>query len=677
MDCSDDTITSLKNIIVVIGILFPLLATAVPVSDTNALSIVPLPKSVERHAGIFKLSPKTRIEADAASMDSGLYLADQLHKSTGYKIKVVGAGKGSPQKGDISLITVKAGTNMDAEGYELSVSPESVVIRGADSAGTFYGVQTLLELLPPAVYSAKPAAGMSWTVPCVEIQDAPRFKWRGYMLDVSRHFFNKEEIKSTLDFMAMHKLNVFHWHLVDDHGWRLEIKKYPLLTKVGAWRKGIGFEIDPKESTAYGPDGRYGGFYTQDDAREIVAYAASRHITVLPEIEMPGHSTAALMAYPQYSCKGGPFDTDLDAGIFKGIYCPGNEETFKFLDDILAEVMDVFPSRYIHIGGDEVPKDSWQHCAKCQALMAREGLKSEHELQSYFVKRMESFVTAHGRSLIGWSEISEGGLAKSATVMDWNGGGAEAASSGHDVVMAAQVYYYLCYYQSLDRTDKLKAQRPCLPLEKVYAFEPVPAALAAEGRAHIIGTEACMWTVFFASLADVEEMTFPRLCAFAESAWSPAELKKFGNFESRLEVHEKRLAASGINYWEPRAMQIGEWKRADLLAKPAMLEWNFPKDFQSAGTYRLSLNYQKGRESLKVDWAALLENGHEISRDTHPGLAGLGYNRPVKAKSWNYFLNLPKFEKGAKYSVQVSVAAGDGADSSGLVFLEPPKESSK
>ena len=332
----------------------------------------------------------------------------------------------------------------------------------------------------------------------------------------------------------------------------------------------------------------------------------------------------------------------------------------------------MFPSEYIHVGGDEVPKDNWKHCEKCQSRIKAEGLKNEEELQSYFIRRIEKFVTAHGRKLIGWSEILQGGLAQNSTVMDWNGGGAEAANSGHDVVMAAQEFTYYCYYQSLDRPPKLKAARRYLPLDKAYSFNPILAELKPASESHILGVEACQWTVFFASMHEVEEMSFPRLCALAEIGWSPKSALNYDSFSNRLTVHEARLDQAGIAYWNDHAVKIGEWKPAQISAANGLLEWDVPAQIVSPGKFRLSLNYAKGKHALKINWAALLENGSEIARDTHEGLAGSGYNRPVKARDWNYFLDLPSVKTDAKYSVRISVSVADGADSSGIVFLDPP-----
>lgn len=515
-------------------------------ATAEAPGLIPLPAKATFPPGGFNLDPTANILADATSQDTAQYLAGRLRPATGYPLKL-GAGSGSA-KGNIVLTTRDAKATLGEEGYELTVSQDSVTIRAPHPAGLFYGVQTLLQLLPPQIYAASPASGVSWKIPCAQIEDQPRFPWRGLMLDVSRHFYNLDEIKQLLDSMAAQKLNQFHWHLVDDQGWRIEIKHYPRLTQVGAWRKSIGFGLDPKSSTAYGPDGRYGGFYTQADIREVIAYASARHITIVPEIEMPGHSTAALSAYPEFSCSGGPYSTDLNGGVFAGVYCAGKDGTFEFLQNILGEVIDLFPGKYIHIGGDEVPKDNWQKCAKCQARKTAEQLPSEKELQSYFIRRIEKFVNSRGRNLIGWSEIREGGLAKNAAVMDWIGGAVEAATDGHDVVMSPTSNCYFDYYQATNHATEPKAIGGFLPLKKVYALEPVPAKLDAQFAAHILGAQGNLWTEYIAAFRHAQYMIYPRLCAIAEVSWSPKTGRDYADFVQRLQPQFQRFDQMGINY---------------------------------------------------------------------------------------------------------------------------------
>ncbi len=520
--------------------------------DAAPPAIIPAPVKMETRLGFFEIGTgetvsagEVKIVVDLASQATGRYLAAELGKSLGGKISVVDEGDGKASGRRIRLTTKDAPAALGGEGYTLSVTPEEVVIQAAEPAGLFYGAQSLLQMLPVKA-NAKAGAGIQ--VPCVYIEDQPRFKWRGMMLDVSRHFFNKEEVKQVLDAMARYKLNTFHWHLVDDQGWRIEIKKYPKLTEVGAWRKGVGFGLDPKSTKSYGPDGRYGGFYTQADIREVVAYAAERHITIVPEIEMPGHASAALMAYPQYSCTGGPFTTDLPGGVFDGIYCVGNDESIKFVENVLTEVFELFPGKYVHVGGDEVPTTNWMHCAKCQTRMKNEGMKKEVELESYFIRQIEKFVNAHQRNLIGWSEIREGGLAANAAIMDWVGGAVEAATAGHDVVMSPLADCYFDHYQSKDQSTEPHSIGGYLPLQQVYAFEPMPAKLPAEFQSHIIGAQANLWCEYIPSLNHVEYMMFPRLCAMAEVVWSPKDARNWDNFSQRMQKHYGRFQDLGINY---------------------------------------------------------------------------------------------------------------------------------
>jgi hexosaminidase len=373
------------------------------------------------------------------------------------------------------------------------------------------------------------------------------------MVDVCRHFFNKEEIKNYLDLMAQHKLNVFHWHLTEDEGWRIEIKRYPKLTEVGAWRKAIGWNLDPKSSTAWGPDGRYGGFYTQDDVREIVAYAKARYITVVPEIEMPGHAIAALASYPELSCTGGPYTTDDRPKEYSDIFCAGKDSTFEFLEGVLAEVIELFPSKLIHIGGDEAGKALWKKCEKCQARIRQEGLKDEKQLQSYFIRRIEKFVNAQGRNLIGWDEILEGGLAPNATVMSWRGieGGIEAANTGHDAVMAPQPYIYINRPEAPAGTPvkNPRANRGVLTLDMVYAYEPVPQEVPAEKAKHIIGAEGPLWTEGTPNYARLQLLTYPRACAIAELTWLEGNQKDWQDFRRRIKSHLKRLQLQAVNYY--------------------------------------------------------------------------------------------------------------------------------
>jgi hexosaminidase len=636
----------------------------------NEPAIIPLPQNLTRLDGAFKLTPNTRLYTDPASMDTGGFLAEQLRKSTGGRFRI--SGKTTPDletkiADGILLTTKDADAALGQEGYELVVSTNSVVIRAPSQAGLFYGVQTLLQLLPPEIFSAKTVKDFDWQIPCVKITDSPRFGWRGLMLDVSRHFFTKDEVKQLLDAMALHKLNTFHWHLVDDNGWRIEIKKYPKLTAVGAWRGGLGFGLPTNSTTAYGPDGRYGGFYTQDDIREVVAYAEKLHITIVPEIEMPGHSLAALSAYPEFGTGDGPFVVPLKGGVNPGIYSPAKAGTFQFLDDVLTEVAQLFPSKYIHIGGDEVPKGPWKNDAACQALMKEEGLKNEEELQSWFIRRVEKIVNAKGKTILGWSEILQGGLAQNAAVMDWIGGGREAASQGHDVVMTPTSYCYFDYYQGQDHSVEPRAIGGYLPLQKVYSFEPVPAKLAPEMQKHILGGQGNVWTEYIPNFKQVEYMAFPRLSALAEVTWSPKESRNFDDFIRRLKTDNQRLDQLGVSYrlYRPDTRtQIGGWKPAQIKNEMSPLEWDVTKNVTAAGNCRVTLEYTAGACGIDIAWVALLEDDKEISRDTHDGFTGSSPRKPV------YSLDVPAPKPGARYTLRAQVAGSGGTDSTGNLFWD-------
>lgn len=436
--------------------------------------------------------------------------------------------------------TIRADAPEGAEAYLLDVAPDRIAISARDARGLVYGAQTLRQLA-----AASPAA-----IPAVRIEDAPRFPWRGLHLDVSRHFFPVDFIKKYIDALAAFKLNTFHWHLTDDQGWRLEIERYPKLTEVGAWRTET--IVGHARRGPKGYDGvRHGGFYTQHQAREVVAYAKERGVSVLPEIEMPGHSLAALAAYPELANVPGPFEVRTTWGISDEVFSP-TEATFTFLENVLREVMDVFPSEYIHIGGDEAPKKRWKESAEAQALMKKEGLADEEALQSWFVRRIERFLNANGRRLVGWDEILEGGLAPNATVMSWRGtaGGIAAAKEDHDVVMAPQADLYFDHYQADPEHEPL-AIGGMTPLEDTYGYEPIPAELSAEEAKHVLGPEGCVWTEYMPTSRQVEYMAYPRVLALAEIAWSPREARDLASFKTRLPAALRVLDGLGIGYRKP------------------------------------------------------------------------------------------------------------------------------
>ncbi|MEM6719061.1 MAG: family 20 glycosylhydrolase [Bacteroidota bacterium] len=432
------------------------------------------------------------------------------------------------------------------EGYRIEVEKDSLVIRTKTEKGAFYAFQSLRQFFPPSVEN-KTFTGEKILLHNALVEDAPRFKYRGMHLDVSRHMFSVDFIKKYIDLMSQLKMNTFHWHLTDDQGWRIEIKKYPKLQEVAAFRDEtlIGHYNDSPQQF----DGKkYGGYYTQEEVKDIVQYAAERYITVIPEIEMPGHAQAAIAAYPNLGCSDTPVKVATKWGVFEDIYCP-TEETFTFLENVLDEVIALFPGKYIHIGGDEAPKTRWKDCAYCQELIKKENLQDEHGLQSYFITRMEKYVNSKGKQIIGWDEILEGGLAPNATVMSWRGmnGGIEAAKSGHNVIMTPTSHAYFDYYQS-DNEDEPLAIGGYLPLEKVYNFEPIPAGLTKEQEKYILGAQGNVWTEYMATPEKVEYMAFPRMIAMAEVAWSQPERKGYEYFSEGLSLFHKRLDAQNVNY---------------------------------------------------------------------------------------------------------------------------------
>jgi len=526
--------------------------TAPPPPGKPGVSIIPRPLSLESYEGYFTISPETVICLDAGDSETeqvARYFSDRLGTVSGFQLPIVHEIPVVPSK--VFLFKKGAKDSLGNEGYQLTVEEQLITCEANNPQGLFYGVQTLFQLLPPEIYSAKPVSGIHWAIPCLRISDAPRYRWRGMLLDVSRHFFPKEFIKNFIDYLARHKMNTFHWHLTDDHGWRVEIKRYPKLTEIGAWR--VDREDQPwnlREPQKEGEEATYGGFYPQQDIKEIVDYGRSRFVTIVPEIEMPGHCLAALASYPQYSSRGGPF-TVPPGGVYPvyDVYCPGNEEIFEFLQNILSEVIELFPSEYIHIGGDEVDRTLWKACPKCQSRIAAEGLKNEEELQSYFVRRIEKFLNSRGKKLIGWDEILEGGLAPNATVMSWRGteGGIEAARQGHDVVMTPTSNCYFDYYQGDPEKEPL-AIGGFLPLGKVYSFEPTPSELTPEEAHHILGVQANLWTEFVPTQEHAQYMIFPRIAAVAELGWSAKENKNWEGFKARMAEQFKRYDLSGINW---------------------------------------------------------------------------------------------------------------------------------
>ena len=527
----------------------------------SQLSVIPKPMEMKRTDGEFVINDSTKllvVPGNRQPEEVADYFKKMLKKSSGYDLPVQTMNASTVFNNAIVFNLIE-NKDIGAEGYSLFVKPDLVTIAANAPAGLFYGVQTLRQLLPIQIESEELVTGKKWKIPCVEIIDAPRFQWRGAHLDVCRHFFPKEFVKKYIDILALHKMNTFHWHLTEDQGWRIEIKKYPKLTEVGAWRVDrSGVTWRDRQPQQPGEAATYGGYYTQEDVKEIVAYAKSRFIQVVPEIEMPGHALAAIAAYPEYSCFGGPF-TVATGGYWpiKDIYCAGKEGTFEFLENILDEVIPLFPGEFFHIGGDEAFKENWEKCPDCQKRITDEGLKDVHELQSYFIKRIEKILNSRGKRLVGWDEILEGGLAPNATVMSWRGvaGGIEAANAGHDVVMSPTSHCYFDYYQA--REGEPEAIGGYLPLEKVYSFEPVPPDIDPEKEKHILGAQANVWTEYIPTPEHAEYMLLPRLSALSEVVWSPKEARNLKDFHFRMQSFYERLTEMQINFRIPTPLGFG------------------------------------------------------------------------------------------------------------------------
>ena len=509
-------------------------------SHDPQIAIVPYPNHLETGRGTYRVTDRPVTcdsRTDERTQRAVVGFAARLATVTGGTNPVTVADE-MPASG-IRFVTDES---LPAEGYELNVDGEGIEVRASQFPGFLYALQSLGQLLPAAVYGTEPAPDAAWEVPCVKIADAPRFAYRGMHLDVARHFFSVDEVKRYIDVMAIHKLNTLHWHLTDDQGWRIEIKRYPELTAVGSIRKAT---VVRKEWGTY--DGTpYGGFYTQDEIRDVVKYAADRGVTVIPEIDLPGHMLAALTAYPELGCTGGPYEVWGRWGVADDVLCPGREKTFEFLEGVLTEVMELFPSEYIHIGGDECPKVRWEKCPRCQAKIRQLGLKddgehtAEHYLQSYVTDRIGKFLAQHGRRIIGWDEILEGRAPSDAVVMSWRGseGGIAAAKLGHDVIMTPNSHFYFDYYQSLDTDTEPFGIGGYIPMEQVYSYDPAFPELTPEQQKHILGVQANLWTEYVLSDEHLEYMLLPRLAALSEVQWCLPETKDWNRFIGSFRMDE-------------------------------------------------------------------------------------------------------------------------------------------
>ena len=511
--------------------------------QTPALQLVPQPKSVQTTAGTFSFSKQTRI---LYGDDEAKKVADLLNVFLKANNGITLPMNKAMAKTATGMISIVPDNTLPDEGYVLWVTSKMVQLRGK-GAGLFYGLQTLQQLMQ--------GEGETVTIPNVKITDAPRFAYRGLMLDAGRWFFPADYVKHFIDVMAQYKFNRFHWHLTEDQGWHIEIKRYPRLQEISSKRAETIVGHAARSNTYDGKP--HGGYYTQDEVRDIVKYAAERHITIIPEIEMPGHSEAALAAYPNLGCTGGPYKVSGKWGVNKEVYCAGNDSVYTFLENVLTEVMDLFPGQYIHIGGDECPKDRWKECPKCQKRMKELGLKDEHALQSYFIQRMEKFINSKGRRIIGWDEILEGGLAPNATVMSWRGeaGGIAAAKEKHDVIMTPNTYLYLDYYQGNPATEPLNIGG-FLPLQTVYNYEPLPPSLTDNEQGYIKGVQANLWTEYLPTGQLVDYMLWPRALAVAEITWSPAAEKSYDKFLERLPAQLAHMDKTGVPFRIPEPVGL-------------------------------------------------------------------------------------------------------------------------
>ena len=526
------------------GCLLALAAACSSVQQSADYRVVPLPNEITPMEGkAFTLDNRVKIlypEGDADMQRNAGFLAGYVLESTGKTLAVEAGATGS------HAIVLRLGLQTEnPEAYLLEVNEDQVTITGSSAAGVFYGIQTLRKSLPVA-------KDAQVVLPPVRVNDAPRFAYRGMMLDVCRHFFSLDSVKRYIDMLALHNINRFHWHLTDDQGWRIEIKKYPQLTQIGSQRKET---VIGRNSGKY--DGiPYGGYYTQEEAREIVAYAKDRYITVIPEFEMPGHMQGVLAAFPELGCTGGPYDVWTQWGVSEDVICAGNDKSLELIKDVLAELIEIFPSEYIHVGGDECPKTRWEKCPKCQAKIRQLGLKDDKEhtaeqrLQSYIITEAEKFLNAHGRKIIGWDEILEGGVAPNATVMAWRGAGegVKAAKMRHDVIMVPTTYFYFDYYQTNILDEEPLAIGGYVPIEKVYSFEPYQKELTAEENKHIIGLQANLWTEYITSFRHVEYMVLPRMAALSEIQWTQPQFKDYGDFLERMPKMFDIYDIYGYNY---------------------------------------------------------------------------------------------------------------------------------
>jgi len=626
----------------------------------TAPQLVPLPAQMTLGEGNFEINAATALVAQSPdAKKEAQFFAASIAPALGFTLPITT----SASKPHAINFVLDSNAKTGAEGYRLNVTPQQITLLASTGAGLFYGGQTLRQLLPVEVFASSRQANVEWQVPVVSIQDAPRFAWRGLMMDCARHFFPVDDVKKFIDTMAVQKLNTLQWHLSDDQGWRLEIKKYPRLTSVGSVRS----ESPLNSNMAQGDGKPYGGFYTQAQAREIVAYAAARHVNVVPEIEMPGHATAAIAAYPQLGNTDVPgYDPKVATtwGAHLYTFAP-KPETFAFLEDVLSETMAIFPSPVIHIGGDEAHRPQWNQSAAAQNFMAQNGLKNVDELQSAFITRIGRFLNAHGRTMAGWDEILQGGLPPGALVMSWRGpaGAVAAATQNHPTVMASNA---ALYFDRLPRIEDNPNAR-YVPIARVYDFDP-EAPIPPAKRSWLLGMQAQLWAEQIPDLPRLEYMTYPRACALAETAWSPAAAKNYWDFALRLQTHVKRLKELKVNFspLDDLVLPIGHWQSGQTSPAWKEMEWDVTPQVTANGAWGARFDYTSGSHRLDIAWAELLQDGTAVARDEHEGMSGGSY------KNNAYLLDLPTFVPGAHYTLRARVRSDGGSNSNGDVFFARP-----
>lgn len=639
---------------------------SISAQKVNDFAIIPIPKTIVKQNGSFSLSQHTIVAATKSLNSDANIFVEMLYHQFGMKLKVY------DEATKVNFIRLKFDSSYKQDAYSLKVTPHNVEINGGQN-GVFYGIQSLLQLIKSDISG-------QFKIPCVTIIDEPRFQWRGMHLDVSRHFYSKEFLKKYIDYLAAYKMNTFHWHLTDDQGWRIEIKKYPKLTQIGGWRKGtlIGHSSSEKFVT---DSVAYGGFYTQDDVREIVSYAQARHITIVPEIEMPGHAKAAISAYPFLSCNGKQIDVEQTWGVFEEVFCT-KDSVFDFMENVLSEVLALFPGTYIHVGGDECPKVAWKQCPVCQARIKELGLKDENELQSYFIKRIEKFLNQHQRKLIGWDEILQGGLPSSAAIMSWQGeeGGIAAAKQGNYVVMTPGSHCYFDHYQG-DPSNEPLAIGGYTTVEKVYSYEPIPKVLTSEQQKYILGAQGNLWTEYVNSEKQVEYMIFPRMCALSEVVWSPKEVRNYVDFRSRLLSHFEMFEKKGVNYAKS-IFEINKNVIADTVNNQLSLE--LKQEFPVGNIYYWSED-EKGNMSERQKYVSPIsvKNSCTIfaeSRDENQGIKNSVAQKFIITKSSGASIRLTN-PPSDKYNYKSPYTLVDGVSGSipwngkeWLGFVDTPME---